>query len=100
MTKAQEYAVRNIRAKVEKEFLLTENYEIKEWKVEENEYFVSVVFETGLKNDEGTWASILGRDRGQVFIGKKGGLTYYNRKGTKKRLKPYLLHTLVYDQKY
>lgn len=51
-------------------------YEIKRYEVEECHYFVSVFLEVGQKNDEGTLASIICRDKVQLFIGKRGGITY------------------------
>ena len=36
---------------------------------------VSVVMETGMKEDEGTMAAVLCRNRIHVFIGPKGGVT-------------------------
>lgn len=51
-------------------------YELKEFTVSENKYFVSVVAEVGMKNDEGTLASILCRNRVHLYIGQRGGMTY------------------------
>ena len=76
MTRSQEKAVQTFRRTVERELLLSEDYEVKMFEVEDIGHFVSVVFETGLKNDEGTLASVFGRERGHIFIGKKGGITY------------------------
>ena len=88
MTKAQEKTVGRIKAMMEQDFIYDkERYEIKEFEVKENDYFVSVVGEVGLKGDEGTLAQIFVRERFHLFIGKKGGITYYNRKGTRKHLK-------------
>ena len=53
MTAAQERALKRIQKLVENEFY-SDDYEIKEWDVKENEYFVSLVVEYGMKNDEGT----------------------------------------------
>ena len=53
----------------------SKNYEIKQWEIEEFETFVSLIVEVGLIGDENTYASIYGRDRLHVFIGKKGGVT-------------------------
>ena len=74
MTKQQERKVNMIREQAENlHGKHSSEYEIKEWKVEENEFFVSVVVEVGMIGDEGTMASIICRDRLQVFIGKRGG---------------------------
>lgn len=77
MTKSQERALNKIKRLAErwanKGF---KDGELKEWNVEESEYFVSVIVEIGGKNDEGTWAEVYGRDRAQLFIGKCGGVTY------------------------
>lgn len=102
MTKAQENAISKIRRLVESE-LLSDNYEIKEWKVEDCKYFISVVVEYGLKNDEGTMASILARDRAHLFIGKHGGVTYpvTNKDGrtVQRRFKGYSILQAVCDQR-
>lgn len=75
MTAAQERAVKRIRKLAENCFY-SDAWEIKEWEVNENEYFVSVIVEIGHKNDEGTLAAIICRDRAHLFIGKRGGITY------------------------
>lgn len=75
MNKAQEKAISKIRALVESE-LYSDDYEIKIWDVTDCEYFISLVVEYGLKNDEGTMASLIARDRAHLFIGKRGGITY------------------------
>ena len=75
MTNAQEKALQRIKNLVESEFYHDE-MEIKTWKIDENEYFVSLVLEYGMKNDEGTLAEIFGRNRAHLFIGKKGGVRY------------------------
>lgn len=65
-----------------------DTYEIKEWDAKLLGYgIVSVVVEVGMKNDAGTMASILCRDRFHVFIGKNGGMFQYVRrtKGGKSR---------------
>lgn len=53
----------------------SKNYELKQWEIEEYDTFVSLVVEVGMIGDENTYASIYGRDRLHVFIGKKGGVT-------------------------
>ena len=75
MTNAQERALARIKALVKQEFY-SDKCEIKKWEVHENEYFVSLVVEYGLKGDEGTWAEIFARDRCHLFIGKRGGIRY------------------------
>ena len=95
MTKQQELAISKIKREVERQLFYSENCEIKDWRVTENEYTVSVFFEIGLKNDEGTLAQFFARDKGQVFIGKKGGLTYVSKKGVVRRLKNYNMWTLT-----
>lgn len=54
--------------------------EVKNIDVKVYDRFVSVVFEYGLKNDEGSMASIFGRDRWHLFIGKKGAVTVPGKK--------------------
>lgn len=75
MTKAQEKAIAKVRKLVESE-LYSDEYEIKEWEISENKYFVSLVVEYGMKNDEGTLASLIARDRAHLFIGTRGGIRY------------------------
>ena len=75
MTNAQERALAKIEKLVKNGFY-SDDMEIKKWEVNENEYFVSLVLEYGLKNDEGTLAEVFARDRAQLFIGKKGGVRY------------------------
>lgn len=90
MTKAQEKMINNIKYWMEKDlFFDKEKYEVKKFEVEETAYFVSVVGEVGLKGDEGTLASVICRNRFHLFVGPKGGISYYNKKGTKKHLKKY-----------
>lgn len=75
MTNSQKKAIKRIE-NLTKEILWNDKFEIKLWEVEENEYFVNLVVETGMKGDEGTMAAIFARDRAQLFIGKRGGITY------------------------
>lgn len=77
MTKSQKRALNNIKRLAEKwESEGFKDGELKEWDVDENEYFVSVVVEIGGKNDEGTLAEVFCRDRAHLFIGKCGGVRY------------------------
>lgn len=65
------------------------SYEIKEYEVTELECgLVSVVLETGRKGDEGTLAELICRQRVHLFIGKRGGITYYDKNVKSKRLSP------------
>ena len=70
-----------------------DNYEIKEFKCEpfesqDKKSKWSVVIEVGMKNDEGTAAAIICRDRRHFFIGKNGGVeVLYS--PTKKSNKPW-----------
>ena len=59
----------------------SDGYEMKEEHIEELGVggIVSVVMETGMKEDEGTMAAILCRNRIHVFIGPKGGVTCISR---------------------
>ena len=108
MTKSQERALNKIKRLAEK--WASEGFEdgeLKEWNVEENEYFVSVIVEIGGKNDEGTQAEVFARDRAQLFIGKCGGVTYpvYKRlkhgtyKHYTKTFKGYSILQAVVDQR-
>lgn len=108
MTKSQERALERIRKLAERHMNdCFNNGEIKKWKVGEHEYFVSVVVEIGGVDDAGTWAEIYCRDRCQLFIGKRGGITYpvdkkLNDGRTKhytKRFKGYSILQAVCDQR-
>lgn len=77
MTKYQEKAVERIKRYIEEHDLHRndERYEIKEFSVEETDYGTVIVYSvTGLKNDEGTLASVFCRNIRHIFIGKRGGL--------------------------
>lgn len=79
MNKAQERTVERIRREVFETFDLSKGegkYEMKEFRVSENEYFVSVCAEVGMVGDEGTLAAVLCRYNVQIFVGKRGGMRY------------------------
>lgn len=79
MNRVQEQRVEEIRKGVMDTFDYSRGkgkFEIKRFEVEENKWFVSVVAEVGYVGDEGTLAEIFARDRVQLFIGKRGGITY------------------------
>ena len=102
MTKAQENAVARIKRLAEQTLFFSEDYEFKAWEVKEYESFVSVLLETGLKGDEGTWASIIARDRAHLFIGKRGGITYpvsKNKRHYTKSFNGHTILTVVIDQR-
>ena len=74
-----------------------DSYEIKKFDVRvtesdvlKNYKFVSVAIETGLKNDEGTMASLLARERALIFIGKNGGMKHAQWRSTKNKKTKYL----------
>lgn len=91
MTNAQTKAIERVKAMTQS-LLFTDNYEVKEFTIQDYEFFVSVAIETGIKNDEGTYASIIARERVHIFVGKRGGITYpvHTNKGqVQRRLKSY-----------
>ena len=82
MTRAQEITIEKIKKEIPYfDFYNSDEYEIKKFEVEENEYFVSVYFVTGRKDDEGTMAEVLCRKYRHAFIGKNGGLRVPRRRG-------------------
>lgn len=82
MTKAQELTIEKIKKAIpEFDYYNSDEYEIKQFEVEENEYFVSVYFVTGMKNDEGTMAAVICRKYRHCFIGKNGGIRVPRRRG-------------------
>jgi len=78
MTKSQERAIARIKRMCEDTLFYggPEEYEFKKWDVDENEYFVSLVFETGMKGDEYTMAEVFCRNRAQLFIYPRGRVIY------------------------
>lgn len=74
MTKAQENSIGRVRRLVERDLL--DGHEVKRWEIEDCTYFVSLLVETGLKGDEGTYAEIFARNTAHLFIGKRGGVTF------------------------
>ena len=87
MTKAQERAIEKLRKQTERDLFFSEKYEIKQFEVKEYEDgCLTLAIETGLKGDEGTMAEIYARDYCFLFIGDRGGVTWYNRAGTKRYL--------------
>lgn len=82
MTRAQENTIEKIKKEIPRfDFYSSDEYEIKKFEVKENEFFVSVYFVTGRKNDEGTMAEMLCRKYRHAFIGKNGGLMVPRRRG-------------------
>lgn len=105
MTKQQELQVARIKKLTETYYSekYRDNYEIKEWEVKETDYGKVIVrVEMGLKNDEGTLASIIGRDYTMIFIGVRGGMEVPSRKKNKDFcFRPFTsLHGAVYDYMY
>lgn len=106
MTNAQEKAVARIKyLALEHMYGKTvDSYEFKRFEVNEYETFVEVITETGMKNDTGTMAEIFCRQHAQLFIGKRGAITYpvYNMKTKKtvcKRFHGYSILEAVLDQR-
>lgn len=101
MTKSQEKAIEKIRKLGEELFWgRADEYEFKEFDIKELNYgTISLVVETGMKNDEGTLAAIFARDRAHLFIGKRGGITYYDKTCNRKRFEGYSLLQAVIDQR-
>lgn len=77
MTKSQERAIARIKRMCEDTLFFggPDEYEFKRWDIDENEYFVSLFFETGMKGDEGTLA-VLCRNRAHLFIYPRGRVMY------------------------
>lgn len=82
MNKKQQKAMKNIIMEIPTfDFYGSDNYEVKEIRMDVQEYgSVYVVIETGMIDDEGTLASCLCRKRRTFWIGKKGGITVLNSK--------------------
>lgn len=65
------------------------DYEIKEWEVMENEFFVTVRCVTGRKNDDGTLAACWCRTYRQIFVGHRGGVKGRGQNGVTKKWRNY-----------
>ena len=77
MTRQQEIMVKKIKHYIEKHDLFNNDpkYEFKKFTVEETDYGTVIVYSvTGLKDDEGTMATVFCRTRRHIFIGVRGGL--------------------------
>lgn len=104
MNKTQERTVERIRHDVMDAFDLSHGkgeFELKEFRVNECEYFVSVVAEVGMVGDEGSLASIFCRNRVHIYVGKRGAMTYpcyKNGKHSRRRFVGYW--TTYVDQKH
>ena len=95
MTNAQKRTIETLERAIKCQLLYAEDYEIREFKVEELiSGNLSVIFETG---KEGT--AFFSRDRGHVFIGKNGGTWTYNKNSKKVGIKATnaVKITLLYD---
>lgn len=81
MTKEQQATIQRIKKDIPYfDFYNSDDYEIKQFEVEEFDGFVSLVIVTGCKNDEGTMAALLCRKYRHAFIGKRGGVSAVNSK--------------------
>ena len=101
MTNSQKLAMERIK-KLTNDLLYNDNHEIKKFEVTDCDYIMSVIVETGLKNDEGTLAAIVGRDRAHLFIGKRGAITYpvhKNGKFIRRKFHSYSMLEAVCDQR-
>lgn len=83
MTKAQERTLNAIKREIPRfDFYSSDDYEIKEWKEWEPDCkgMFMVTFETGMKGDEGTLASVLCRKHRLFWVGTRGGVYVMNSK--------------------
>lgn len=77
MTNKQERVIKALKKQMADDFFYGHDYEFKRVEVTESKFgTVTLVLETGLIGDENTLASVYARNRIQVFIGKRGGITY------------------------
>ena len=101
MTKAQERKIATLKKLAEENLFYSKNeYEFKRFDVKAIDgcNTVSVVIETGLVGDEGTAAQYYAREYGMFFVGPKGGIHYYSKKGIRKSMK--VFYSAIYEQKY
>ena len=86
MTNTQKRIVENLTKEAKKKFLYNDEYEVKEYRVDENKLneFGTVILymQIGIKEDEGTWA-MLCRKTIHLFIGPRGAIHYYENKTLK-----------------
>lgn len=81
MTKAQEKTLNKIKGVIpEFDFFCSNGYEVKEW-IEYEPYLngmFMVSFTTGMKDDEGTLASVFCRKHRMFWVGVRGGIYILN----------------------
>lgn len=99
MTNKQEKAVEMLRREAKRSFFFggEEKYEFKRFEVQEHELgYVTVAIETGLKDDEGTMAEVYAREYCYLFVGERGGVTWYKHNKNGKSVKRYFCeHSLL-----
>lgn len=104
MTRHQQRVIDRIKSLCHSEFFTChKDAEFKKFEVNEYDTFVSVYAIVGGKNDEGTMASVLCRERIHLFVGKRGGITYpvYVMKKHKSVTRQFKnLYSVYYEQEY
>lgn len=76
MNQTQERKLEMVRNQFKSLWLLSDSYEVKKEEITESDFGTIYFFiESGMKNDEGTFASIFCRDSIHISIGVRGGLT-------------------------
>lgn len=98
LTEKQAGAVDAIRAAAEQKMYGDRSkYEFKRWEVVAYESFVAVSVVVGRKNDEGTMASVVARDYGHFYVGRKGGIkTALRARESKSRARDLRKYPLIY----
>lgn len=102
MTRSQKLMIEHLDREVENQITGRRGeYEVKERRVKEFSTFVSYYVYIGYKGDENSILSLY-RDTIHLFIGKRGGVTYYPNKGNVDKHKRYKgnLWQVIIDQNH
>ena len=75
MTNSQKSAIERLRQSAIETALYSDKFELKKFEITENEFFVTLIIETGIKDDEGTMAYYT-REHAMFFIYKRGRIMY------------------------
>ena len=96
MTNAQERAIKQIKIALENYMKGVINYTLTEFEVEDGEYSTSITFKLEEMDIKNEGLRLMIAQRGTIFIGKRGGMYYYDMKNGKRHHTTQLVDTM-YD---
>ena len=100
----QQSAIKSIAEQIPRfDFYNDKDYEIKRFDVTalknyNDIYSVSVVVETGRKNDEGTYGALINRKRRMFWVGKNGGIKVMTKGNKLKKVSQFELLNKYYER--